>query len=184
MTVVPEFASFQAAGDALSDLASTALAQARTKGLEDAGRILRRECEATISFTDHSLADLARMDHPYARRHGTILVHRDRHWAVHTHTGTMKRALLGSLSGEGDWYEVWIDLGEAPHAKWVIGGTKWMLPRDPLWQTAQDIRVQRLMMKAFTRAFGKEYRTKAVLRFTPRTTSGGTVAPSGYHSRI
>jgi hypothetical protein len=30
----------------------------------------KRKCQKTIGLTDHSLADLAKLDHPYAKRHG------------------------------------------------------------------------------------------------------------------
>lgn len=44
--------------------------------VENAGEVLKKIVHANISLDTYSLADLARMDHPYARRHGTIKIYK------------------------------------------------------------------------------------------------------------
>lgn len=39
------------------------------------GGTLLERIKANVSLSDHSLQDLARLDHPYARRHGSIRIH-------------------------------------------------------------------------------------------------------------
>ena len=39
------------------------------------GGTLLELVKGNVSMRDHTLEDLARMDHPYARRHGSIRIH-------------------------------------------------------------------------------------------------------------
>lgn len=97
---------------------------------------LRAGIRSNISLTDHSLADLSDMDHPYASRHGSIQVHGDKPWQVHTQSGRMLSAMVsgsekasvvsGRLSSSA-WAGV--DEDGAPHALHVEYGTSKMLPR-------------------------------------------------------
>lgn len=165
------------------DLAKAALQRAAGK--------LHEEALKNVSLDDHSLDDLADLDHPYARRHGTIqagaLGHDGRQ--VHTkpakpgnrnQTGDLKRALkyalLPSARPPGEAWVVYFDVDAAPHAVWVVQGTRLMLPRDVLWWTATDPRVQAAMMREVVLYLGKAMRSKAVLRFgaggSPRPAAG------------
>jgi hypothetical protein len=139
----------------------------------EAGKELKRRIKANISLTDHTLEDLADMDHPYARRHGSIGVHRSGasslthpEFRVHSQSGSLVNALKGS-PGFGASYKVEIDSGIAPHAPFVIVGTRVMLGRDVLWSTAESQETQRAMMKRIVRKLGKIMRTGAALRFQP-----------------
>lgn len=156
------------------------LARASQAAIRAAGEGYRDAVKESISLTDHTLADLAALDHPYARRHGTILTNRLGHSdlggrvsnpanLVHRQTGRMVRGLRGALRGTGKRavYEVWFDPMTAPHAEDVILGTRRMLPRDPLWDTATAPRTVRDMRLAIVRELGLVLRSQAVIRFKP-----------------
>lgn len=142
-------------------------AVARSKAIIEGGLVLKREAEANIGLRDHSLTDLAQMDHPYARRHGRIRVHEERPWLVHSQSGALRRSLKRKTTRlvHASKFEVFFDTTKAPHAEFVVMGTFKMLPRDVLWETANDTRVRQLIMLAIVRTLGKDMRSKAGLRF-------------------
>jgi len=177
MSFAIQIGGFNATAKALDGIAELA---AEKLMVERAGQILHEEVKATISATDHSLADLAKLDHPYARRHGSIRIHRAKPQTVHRQSGAMLSALrarpdrlmlFGSSVGV---YRVWFDLAAAPHARYVLQGTRKMLARDVLWDTANDRRVVTKMRKAVIELLGKELRSKARIRFGAFKASGTT----------
>lgn len=145
---------------------STALHEAAPHVVEAAGQALRSRVRKRIGLRDHSLKDLARMDHPYARRHGSIRIHRNLPWQVHRQSGTMAEALEGTFKmGVKPQYEVTFNYLKAPHAEDVIRGTKVMLPRDVLWNTAHEEATNVAMMKRIVKVLGKKMRSKLGIRF-------------------
>lgn len=157
---------------------SMGLHEAGEEGTLAAGEILWRAALRTIGLRDHSLTDLRIMDHPYARRHRKIRVHTDTPWQVHRQPSPLNpnhknqtdnlykntKSRFSVVNGM-PVYEVYFDTNAAPEANFVVGGTKVMLPRDPLWQTAQDPAVQKTMMVAIIRRLGKVFRSKVGIRF-------------------
>jgi hypothetical protein len=132
--------------------------------------VLFAAVRGNISSTDHTLADLRRLDHPYARRHGSIQIHGGSQTLVHKHKGELLSSLRveklpSANSPTGEAYAVWFDVGAAPHAAFVVQGTKYMLPRDVLWATTADPRVRKNMMKVATKVLGPILRSKASVRF-------------------
>lgn len=163
-----------------------ALEHTETALIEEAGRVAMAEAakvlldyaRRVLSITDHTLADLRRLDHPYARRHGRIKIHATTPWKVHTHTGRLLRALKDAPYDVGDMpaHMVYLDTADAPHAQYVVEGTRTMLPRDPLWTgTALQPAVQKRVMGAVLRVMGKEFRTKVGVRFEDRGPTTRTV---------
>lgn len=147
-----------------------------TGDVEAAGRaalaagaqVLLKAARKVLSLTDHKPVDLAKLDHPYAVRHGRILIHRAAPWRVHTQSGALLRALKDAAydAPQGPAHMVYIDSSDAPHALHVVEGTRHMLPRDPLWTgTALQPAVQRQTMQAVVRVLGKGLRTKLGIRF-------------------
>lgn len=141
------------------------------KAVEAAGRVLRDLVKQNISLTDHTLADLAAMGHPYARRHGSIQIHRSGSNAlanpenrVHTHTGRLVSSLRSGPTPNGLGYRVELDPKVAPHAAYVLSGTRLMLPRDVIADTAAAPDVKRRMLRAVVTVLGKELRTQASIR--------------------
>jgi hypothetical protein len=131
-----------------------------------------------LSVTDHTSKDLAALGHPYAVRHGKIMIHRQAPWKVHTHTGRLLRALKDAAYDVGDApaHMVYLDASDAPYVRAIIAGTDTMLPRDPLWTgTALQPAVQKRVMRSIVKVLGKELRTKMGVRFESRAGSGSVL---------
>lgn len=153
--------------------------QALIPAVQAGGRAYRAQVRRRITLDCHTLKDLRRLNHPYARKHGTIQIHKRNPWQVHRQSGQMVSALKAGLITQGNavGYEVTFDYSAAPHAAMVITGTKVMLPRDVLYQTAIDSVTQKEMMQRIVKVLGQKLRTKLGLRFgggLPATTQQGT----------
>ena len=158
-----------------------AMAPAITAG----GRAYRTEVRRRINLRDHTQSDLNKRDNPYAKRHGSIRIHRKKPWQVHSQSRRMVNALQGRpiTVGNATGFEVTFDYAAAPHARHVIQGTKVMLPRDVLWKTALDPVTQKAMMKRIVKTLGKTMRTQLGVRFG-RTTPGGSFGGGGGASAV
>ena len=152
------------------------LRQASRTAVRAAGLVFRDAALRNISLTDHTLDDLRKLDHPYARRHGSIQIHAgggggwilDGRQQVHRQSGNMVRALKAAeRTGPTIAYDVWLDVAGAPEIRDVLQGTRRMLPRDPLWQTALAPKTIEEMRRAILSALGKSLRSQAVVRFSP-----------------
>lgn len=150
--------------------------QAATTAIAAAGAEYFDRVRQNIGLRDHSLADLARQDHPYARRHGSIGIHGSDGaplvhpaFQVHQQSGTLLNATTGRMRVERGQptYTVKMDTGLAPHAVYVVSGTRVMLARDVLWDTALHQPNRIAIMKRIIRVLGPAMRTKAIIRFTP-----------------
>lgn len=101
-------------------------------------KVLDNEVKENISITDHSLADLARLGHPYARRGPSSSLSHPL-WQVHKQTGRLLSSKFSGVkeasitSGKLD-ASAFVGLNEtkAPHALHVIFGTSKMIPRPVL----------------------------------------------------
>jgi hypothetical protein len=140
------------------------------KSLEAAGGVLHEEIVKNASYTDHSLKRLEALDHPYAKRHGSIQIHTRKPYVVHKQ-GISKRSknlhkgIKHRLIKSKREYQVYV-LPSHPYAKYVIQGTKTkMLGRDFLWLTMNERGVKKKMMKSVVGVLGKDMRMKAVIRF-------------------
>lgn len=100
-----------------------------------------------ITLRDHSLEDLAKMGHPYAKRHGPkgMGIH-DPYYQVHEQSGQLRSALQSGIVPakiEGGRVEAiaYAGLDEyiAPHAAHVIWGTSKMIPRPVLEGSRQEV---------------------------------------------
>lgn len=155
------------------------LANAKLVALAISGNQLKNAVERNISakpvggtMRSHR-AFLRAMGSPYARRHGSIQYNakgglpgfRHPEAVVHSVTGRMKDALMGRVDRKGPQYVLSIDDNRAPHAKYVILGTKVMLPRDVLNLTALEPSVRLAMKKTWIRVLGQMFRTQSIIRF-------------------
>jgi len=155
---------------ALKNLRVTA-ARARRESVLAAGPKALDRVKANVSGRKYSLADLARMDHPYARRHGGIDTaalggrYQQKPYIVHTRSGDLRRGIRGSTVG--DAYQI-----EATglHARFVIGATtrSTMLRRDVLVDTFNEDGTRRVILREIARVLGQRLRTQATIRGTPR----------------
>lgn len=162
-------------------------AKAANVALSSAGKALKTAARANLSASDFTMGQLAALDHPYARRHGSISVNTSGGSGflsapqnrVHNRTGEMRSALHGVRTKHGlsGVFKLWVDTNAAPHARYVIQGTNVMLPRDVLWDTAHAPKTRQAMMKAMVLALGKRLRSQASVRF-------GSGAPPGSRSGL
>lgn len=105
------------------------------KTMREISEMLKEEVTQNINLTDHSLAELARMGHPY--RIGGPGLHHPESWKVHIQSGQLYRSRksgieeasiqLGRLSASAF---AGVDETIAPHALNVFWGTSKMIPRD------------------------------------------------------
>ena len=102
--------------------------------------MLDKEVTRNISLQDHSLKELAKLDHPYALRHGSkgSSLHKP-YWLVHKQSGkllsskksgTVDAAMTAGMLTASAF--VGLDEGTAPHALYVVYGTSKMIPRPVL----------------------------------------------------
>lgn len=136
-----------------------------------AGKILHDKVKQNVSLSDHSQDELDALDHPYAERHGSIRLHErgsksivNPAFRVHTQTGTMLSALQQGPTPGGMGWRVEFNDSIAPHAKYVILGTKVMLPRDVVHGTAASPFVQQQMMKSIVKTLASKLRTQSAIR--------------------
>lgn len=172
MSIHLEFPNLSAA---IHDVRGTGRAGrlAQREALLAGGKVLQAAVRQHLSITDHTLEDLRRMGHPYARRHGSIRVHSERPFMVHRQDGRMvnsttleSKAYPGGSGGGAKYHaRVGLDYGKQPYFRYVIQGTRVMLPRDTLYLTSQLPAVRTGMMKAVIKVLGAKLRTQATVRF-------------------
>ncbi len=169
VTLTIDGTSLRASIRNLGKVSDEELNRASKLALKAAGMDLRAALHKNVKLTDHSLEALAAMDHPYARRHGTIQIHSDRPYVVHKRSGAMAGSITGRLVRSGGVknysYRVGFDYGAVRHARFVVEGTTKMLPRNVVLGTSQQPEVRKAMMKSVVRVLGKELRTGAAIRF-------------------
>jgi len=111
-----------------------------TKVMKKAADILDGEVTKNMSLSDHSQADLTKLGHPYARRHGPEGkgLHKPP-WLVHRQSGKLlsskfkgssEASVLGGQLKVSGW--VGLDQGRTGYAQAIIWGTSRMIPRDVL----------------------------------------------------
>ena len=138
------------------------LSRATDGALRAVGHKIMLSARANARQTDHSMADLAAMDHPYADRHGRLTLDHggttlaDGKHAIHKRSGDLARSIKGRYVRPDKTFTVFFDLSRAPHAKFVIEGTKIMLPRDLLVQTAIGLspELNKIVRDHFAEALG------------------------------
>lgn len=140
--------------------------------LKAAGETLLYRVRQNASRTDNTEEDLARKDHPYARRHGVIQASKlgpafvKRPYMVHTRSGAFLAAMQGGATGTDSKPSFDVHaVNSVPWVKYVILGTRVMLPRDIIWNTAHEKETKVLMMRAVVDVLGRGLRTQSVVRF-------------------
>lgn len=135
-----------------------------SKGISESNKILFRRVSDNISLTCHSLADLVRMGHPYARKH--LNNPHSPYYQIHMQSGNMRARLKQEVvsdsreirGGVGYTQE---DEGalRAPgsshsYLRCVIFGTEHMISRDFLSGSLSEIKdeVQKHLLERMTRA--------------------------------
>jgi hypothetical protein len=97
---------------------------------------LVEEVKKNLSSRKHTLEDLERLDHPYAKRHGSINTSSlggMKDYEIHDRDGKFAEALKVRKSGAAS--EVYFDESVAEHIKYVLEGTRTMHGRDVIMGT-------------------------------------------------
>jgi hypothetical protein len=137
------------------------------RGLNIAGEVLVARIKKNASYRDHTIKDLKRLGSPYAKRHGKISIHTKKSYIVHSRKGKFIDAIRGKYVGSSKsnpYFKVWIDK-RYKYPKYIITGTKVMIPRDTLYLTMQERGTKRAMLLAMAKEMGKELRTQVFMRF-------------------
>jgi HK97 gp10 family phage protein len=93
------------------------------KIFDQLGSLVLDEVKKNASLTDHTLDQLAKLGHPYAIRGSGL--HGEK---VHTQSGDLLDAI--ELDTKGKTITVSVNEKKAPYAKYVVEGTKFMVPRN------------------------------------------------------
>ena len=109
------------------DRLSARIQKALDEGLQEAADILEDKITENASLTDHSLKELEKLGHPYARREPQKI--HSPEFQVHRQSGDLVASIGQQKVGPGK-INVGVDEAKAPHAKFVIEGTSTMVSRD------------------------------------------------------
>lgn len=122
-------------------------------GTIEAGKAWEGAVRRSMSMRTYSLEQLAAQDHPYAHRHGSISIHRSGsddlahpELRIHTRSGSLLNALKTDFNPRGMRFSMHLDAGIAPHAPYVIEGTRVMLGRDVLNDAALAPKTRKRML--------------------------------------
>ncbi len=131
----------------ISGLGGRHLAIAQTLALQRAGEHLKGEIHRNATNRSYDQAALDKMGNPYARRHGSIRVHQSKPYTVHKQTGRMSSTLTGKMRDayKKPKYRIGFRYNRK-YTKYVITGTKVMLPRNILYNTSQEKDVRHKMV--------------------------------------
>ncbi len=152
----------------LRKLGDAEFSKAASEALKAAAIVLRAAVKENSSLSDHTIANLRSLDHPYAKRHGSIKIHGNKPYLVHRqNNGNMASKVTFRKMGTGRniRYRIGYDYSAVPYARFVVAGTKVMLPRNTVYMTSQEPDVRRGMMKAVITTLGPKLRTGAGVRF-------------------
>lgn len=123
------------------------MAIAQTLALQRAGEYLKGEIHKNATNRSYNQSALNKMGNPYARRHGSIRVHQSKPYTVHQQTGRMASSLTGKMRNayRKPRYKIGFRYNRK-YTKYVITGTKVMLPRNILYDTSQEKAVRNKMI--------------------------------------
>lgn len=134
--------------------------------------VFEAEVRANISLRDHTLADLRRLDHPYAKRHASIKLHQGLPPKIHIQNGDLVKSLStemrrgrGGLGGSHAVARVGFIDNPPEYAGDVLFGTEKMHGRQVLEWTALESKTKRKMFRAAVNVLGPRFRTQAKMKF-------------------
>jgi len=121
--------------------------------IDAAGDVALKAIRKNLSDHTYTQDQLTALDHPYAVRHGRILVHSQRPWLVHDQGGgSILRTLKGEVVHTRKSVDYQISVSGLV-AEAVIQGTSVMLGRDTLNQTVQQKQVQKKLQKVLASTY-------------------------------
>jgi hypothetical protein len=133
--------------------------------------VLEGAIRSNISLRDHTIQDLQALDYPYAKRHGSIKLHKGLPPKVHIQQGALERSLTtvmrrgrGGVGGSHAVARIGFLNNPPKYAAYVLWGTEKMLPRQVLVWTALHTKTKRQMFRAAVNVLGPKLRTQASVR--------------------
>lgn len=109
---------------------------ASNKALIDISDYLKKAVTKNISRKDFTLKELAELDNPYARRHGRILTgklgmpfNNSQEYLIHTRKGGLRKDLKVKKNKSDGTAVIYFN-DTSGHTRYVIEGTRVLLPRD------------------------------------------------------
>lgn len=120
--------------------------------LKEAADILKQQMINNAGLTDHTLKELEKLGHPYSIRN-TQSLHTP-NTLVHKQSGDLVNSIV--ITTENKKIVVGSDEAVAPHVKYVIEGTAYMIPRDFILQSLKDVEGQ--MTKAVFKRLSERIR--------------------------
>ena len=120
------------------------------EGIGQQGKNLLATIKQNMSLTDHSLQDLADLDHPYAKRHSGIQIHQGTSAKLADTTNSIHtlRAMRGEKKTDKIVYQISVNESAATnkkgesYARYVFQGTGIMHPRPVMRETANTPQVK------------------------------------------
>ena len=119
------------------------------KAVEETKDVFYKVVRKAISIDIYSLSDLRALDHPLARRHGTIQWGIDPKESVHTRSGDMLEKFFGIVQEKGSTITGmvgWKNDEANDIVFYVLYGTRTMLPRNILWVMWERIDARELFL--------------------------------------
>jgi hypothetical protein len=161
-SIKAEIKGVKAAVKKLNKLGGKHLGYAQKLALLRAGQYLNTEITKNLTLHDHSLEKLKKMGHPYAQRHGSIGVHQNKPFVVHSQTGRLANTLFYKMKGgvSKPIFRTGLKYNRR-YNRYIITGTRVMLPRNVLYDTSQQKKVRMKMMIIVRKELGKYLAARA-----------------------
>lgn len=127
--------------------------KASATAIANTGKTILRSIQSLVDKKPYSLQQLKGMDHPYARRHGSIKGLSDREpYAVAKVSGKFASSIIGKTTNQ---YEYAIRYQANDSTKRIVEGTRIMLPRDPINMGFKSKGIQQQFKKTIRTEFKK-----------------------------
>ena len=149
--------------NSLRKLRTTTADRIKKEAADEFGQMAYDQILAAVSSRDLGPSDFRAMDHPYARRHGSIAVNPGKEYTIHQQTGRLRNSLAkrivkkfgGAGGGQNHFAQVGF-IDNPPHyMNYVVEGTRVMLPRDPINATVESREFKKQIKKAAARIIKK-----------------------------
>ena len=142
------------------DLSSKAMMKAHREASEEYKKEFLKKFNDAISRKDLSEDDLSKLDHPYAKRHGSIQTYGSlKDFMVHERTGSFKRSFKINSKGSNQ-YQSKVNISQTgsvrPYHSYVMYGTKKMLPRNPILGVQKQMENQRRPRRLLIKHINKQ----------------------------
>ena len=149
---------------ALKNMGKAAREAAEKVASEAMALELKKAVERNLSYSDHSLQSLKSLGHPYAKRNPQKL-HGAKSYVVHKQSGHMSQSVIVKRAGTNKvGLRLQLNYRYGRYFKMVLSGTKKMVGRNVLMETALEKDTQKKMAKSAEKVFRTKYKTKVNFR--------------------